>query len=59
MKIYTCNLVQHPSPNVRGDALDLSPLAPGATTWARFGRETLLYTSDDSDPVARVPGGWA
>ena len=59
MTIHTCKPAQHPSPNGRGAALDLPALAPAATAWAPFGRETLRYTSDDTRPVARVPGGWA
>ena len=42
MKIYTYDAARHRSPNRRSAASDLPPLAPG-TSWARFGRETLLY----------------
>jgi len=52
MKIYTYNPALHQSPNVRGS--ELPPLAPG-TSWARFGRETLLYGADDTDPVPQGP----
>jgi len=44
--IYVHDPAQHSSPNRRSGESDLPPLAPG-TTWARFGRETLLFNEDD------------
>ena len=44
MLIYVHDRARFQSPARRGD--DLPPLAPG-TSWARFGRETLLFNDDD------------
>ena len=46
MLIYVHEPARHRSPNRRSAEPDLPPLSPG-TSWARFGRETLLYNDDD------------
>jgi hypothetical protein len=46
MMIYVHDSAVQRSPNRRSDQSDLPPLAPG-TSWARFGRETLLLNDDD------------
>jgi hypothetical protein len=46
MMIYVHEPARHRSPNLRSAESDLPPLSPG-TSWARFGRETLLYNDDD------------
>ena len=37
-------------------SVETPPLAPGVT-WARFGKETLLFSDDDQQPVARASRG--
>lgn len=61
MKIFTYKQPAPPSSRgaMRGMAsrtVDTPPLAPGVT-WARFGKETLLFSEDDQKPAARASRG--
>jgi hypothetical protein len=71
MRFYTHDARRHRRARSQPEGSDLPPLAP-ATSWVRFGHETILYNEDDAveaRPVARessrgarhprrdVPGG--